>query len=82
MFNGIYLTTRTTTYDTPPCKPDKKKVATGTTPNPPPTTITPPFGPLQIEKPSFDSILCPPKRKIQKLTFNPNSCAAQNYNIV
>jgi hypothetical protein len=64
MFNGIYLTTRTTTYDTPPDKPDKEKVTTSTTPDPPPTTVNPPFGPLHIEKPNFDSILCPPKSTI------------------
>jgi hypothetical protein len=50
MFNGIYLTTRTTTYDTPLGKLNKEKVTTSTTPNPPPTMVTPPFGPLQIEK--------------------------------
>jgi hypothetical protein len=82
MFNGIDLTTRTMTYDTPPGKPDKEKVTTGTTPDPPSTTVTPPSGPLQIEKPSFDSILHPPKSTIRKSTFNPNSRAAQNYNIV
>jgi hypothetical protein len=82
MFNGIDLTTRTMTYDTPPGKPDKEKVTTSTTPDPPPTTVTPPSGPLQIEKPNFDSILRPPKSTIRKSTFNPNSCAAQNYNIV
>jgi hypothetical protein len=45
MFNGIDLTTRTTTYDTP-AKPNKEKVANGTTSYPPSTTITPHFGPL------------------------------------
>jgi hypothetical protein len=81
MFNGIDLTTRTTTYDTP-AKPDKEKVANGTTSDPPSTTVTPQSGPLQIEKPTFDSILRPPKSTIRKSTFNPSSRATQNYNIV
>jgi hypothetical protein len=50
--------------------------------DPPSTSVTPPSGPLQIEKPNFDSILHPPKSTIQKSTFNPNSRASQNYNIV
>jgi hypothetical protein len=33
MFNGIYLTTLSTTYETP-TKPDKEKVTNGTLPNP------------------------------------------------
>jgi hypothetical protein len=45
-------------------------------------SVNPPSGPLQIEKPTFDTILCPPKRTIHKSTFNPSSCAAQNYNMV
>jgi hypothetical protein len=64
MFNGIDLTTHTLTYDTHPTKIDKEKVTNGTTSNPPSTTITPPPGPLQIEKPAFDSILRPPKSTI------------------
>jgi hypothetical protein len=63
MFNGIDLTTHTATYDTP-TKPNKEKVANDTTLDPPSTTVTPQSGPLQIEKPTFDSILCPPKRTI------------------
>jgi hypothetical protein len=88
MFNGINLTTRSKTYDTPG-NPDKGKVTngTGTLPDPSPSSISPPsvnppFGQLQIEKPTFDSILHPPKRTIYKSTFNPSSCTAQNYNIV
>jgi hypothetical protein len=86
MFNGVNLTTRSTTYDTP-VKPDKSKTANGSSsdPSPPagnPPSVSPPSGPLQIEKPSFDSILRPPKSTIRKSTFNPNSRAAQNYNIV
>jgi hypothetical protein len=59
MFNGIYLTTCATTYETPPTKTDKEKLTNGTTLDPPSTTVTPPSGPLQIEKPTFDSILHP-----------------------
>jgi hypothetical protein len=86
MFNGVNLTTHSVTYDTP-VKPDKLKTTNGSTPEPLPSSVnppsvSPPSGPLQIEKPSFDSILCPPKSTIQKSTFNPNSRAAQNYNIV
>jgi hypothetical protein len=81
MFNGIDLTTRTTMYDTP-AKPNKEKFTNGTPLDPSPTTISPPSGSLQIEKPTFDSILCPPKRIIRKSTFNPSSRTAQNYKIV
>jgi hypothetical protein len=86
MFNKINLTTRTMTYDTP-VKPDKPKTTNGSLPDPSPSSVSPPSasppsGPLQIEKPSFDSILHPPKSTIQKSTFNPSSRAAQNYNIV
>jgi hypothetical protein len=81
MFNGIDLTTHTTTYDTS-AKPDKEKVTNDTPPNLSPTSISPPYGSLQIEKPTFDSILRPPKSTIRKSTFNPSSRATQNYNIV
>ena len=86
MFNGVDLTTRSATYDTP-IKPNKSKIANGSSPDPLPSvvnppSVSPPSGPLQIEKPYFDSILRPPKRTIQKSTFNPNSRADQKYNIV
>jgi hypothetical protein len=86
MFNGIKQTTLTMTYDTP-IKPDKPKTTNGSLPDPSPSFVSPPStipssGPLQIEKPSFDSILHPPKSTIWKSTFNPSSRAAQNYNIV
>jgi hypothetical protein len=88
MFNGINLTTFSKTYDTPG-NPDKGKVTngTGTLPDPSSSSVSPPSvnipsGPLQIEKPTFESILCPPKSTIHKSTFNPSSRAAQNYNIV
>ena len=74
------------TYDTP-IKPNKPKTTNGSLPDPLPSSVSPPSAsppsrPLQIEKPLFDSILHPPKRTIQKSTFNPSSRAAQNYNIV
>jgi hypothetical protein len=88
MFNGINLTTRSKTYDTPG-NPDKGKDTngTGTLPDPSSSSVSlpsvnPPSGPLQIEKPTFDSILRPPKSTIRKATFNPSSRATQNYNIV
>jgi hypothetical protein len=88
MFNGINLNTHSKTYDTP-VNPDKGIDTNGTStlPNPSPSSIsipsiTPPYGPLQIEKPMFDSILRPPKSTIRKATFNPSSRATQNYNIV
>jgi hypothetical protein len=88
MFNGINLTTHSKTYDTP-SNPDKGKDTngTGTSPDPSPSfislpSVTPPSGPLQIEKHVFDSILRPPKSTIRKATFNPSSRATQNYNIV
>jgi hypothetical protein len=86
MFNGVNLTTRSTTYDTL-VKLDKPNIANGSLPDPLPSfvnppSVSPPSGPLQIEKHSFDSILQPPERTIWKSTFNPNSRATQNYSIV
>jgi hypothetical protein len=86
MFNRVNLTTFSMMYETL-VKPDKPKTTNGSPPEPlpysvNPPSVSPPYGPLQIEKPYFDSILCPPKSTIRKSTFNPNSWAAQNYNIV
>jgi hypothetical protein len=88
MFNGINLTTLSNTYNTPG-NPDKGKDTngTGTLPDPSSSSVSlpsvnPPSGPLQIDKPMFESILRPPKSTIRKSTFNPSSCATQNYNIV
>jgi hypothetical protein len=86
MFNRVNLTTHFATYEMP-VKPDKMKTTNGSTLAPLPSFVgppssSPPSGSLQIEKPSFDSILRPPKSTIHKSTFNPNSQAAQNYNIV
>jgi hypothetical protein len=81
MFNGINLTTSSKTYDTP-SNHDKGKDTndTGNLPDPSSSfvslpSVNPPSGPLQIEKPTFDSILRPPKSTIRKATFNPSSCA-------
>jgi hypothetical protein len=88
MFNGINLTTLSKTYDTPG-NLDKGKYTTVTgtlldlSPSfVSPPSVNPPYGPLQIEKPMFNSILRPPKSTIRKSTFNPSSRATQNYNIV
>ena len=53
MFNVIYLSTHTMTYDTPLAKPHKEKVGNGTTTDPLSTVIIHPYRPLQIEKPNF-----------------------------
>jgi hypothetical protein len=50
MFNGVNLTTRSATYDTP-VKPDKPKNANGSSPDPLPSavnppSVSPPSGPL------------------------------------
>jgi hypothetical protein len=88
MFNEINLNTLSKTYETPG-NPDKGNDTSGAgtllDPSPSsisPPSVNPPSGPLQIEKPTFDSILRPPKSTIRKDTFNPMSRAAQNYNIV
>jgi hypothetical protein len=78
----IDLMTRTNTYDTPPGKMSNESLANGTVNDTPSTSATPPSRPLQIEKPNFDSILRPPKSTIRRSTFNPNTRASQNYNIV
>jgi hypothetical protein len=88
MFNGINLTTRSKTYDTPG-NPDKGKDTHGTGNLSDPSlscislpSVNPPSRPFQIEKPTFNSILRPPKSTIRKATFNPSSRATHNYNIV
>ena len=50
-----------------------------------PSTSSPPSsykGPLVIEKPNLNLILQPPKATLRKVFFNPNSRAAQFYNVV
>jgi hypothetical protein len=82
MFNGVDLITRTKAYDRPPGKTSKESVMNGTMIGPPSTFVTPSSEPLQIEKLNFDPILCLPKSTIWNSTFNPNSRATHNYNIV
>ena len=43
MFDGVYSTTGTTTYDTPPGKNGKESLTNGTVTDPPPTFVTPPY---------------------------------------
>ena len=38
--------------------------------------------PLTIEKPNLDMVLCPPKSTLRKVVSNPNSQAAQFYNVI
>ena len=38
--------------------------------------------PLSIEKPPLDMILHPPKSTLRKALFNPNTQAAEFYNVV
>jgi hypothetical protein len=51
-------------------KPNKEEVTNGTPPDPYHATISPPSRSLQIEKPTFESILRPPKSTICKSTLN------------
>jgi hypothetical protein len=78
MFKMVNVTTRENTYDAPLGDQTKGKVVYQ------PSNSTPPpsSNPLQIDKIIFDAVLLPPKSTIQKMTFNPNSRASQNYNIV
>jgi hypothetical protein len=64
--------------------PSKAKVDDSPPPlvQPPPST-SPPNGPLHLERPSLDTVLCPPPKGIVcKSSFNPRARAAQNYSIV
>ena len=68
----IVLTTKSQTYDKTPEKKDEgasseKTLLINPSPQPPSN------GPLTIEKPSFDTILCPPKSTILKNIFNPSA---------
>ena len=78
MFKTINVTTQANTYDTPLGDQSKGKVVYQCSSSTPP----PSSNPLQIENPIYDATLCPPKSIIRKATFNPNSRAAQNYNII
>ena len=73
----IGLTTHSNTNDTILERVVHKGVA-----NIPSTSTTPPLlGPLHIEKPIPDIVLCPPKSTILKSTFNPSTHVVENYNI-
>ena len=77
----VVLTTIIHTYDKIPKNKDEGSSFEKTppiNPSPPP----PSNGPLTIEKPSFDTILRPPKSTIHKNIFNPSAQVAQFYNIV
>ena len=76
----INIATRSQSFD----KPEEKKIEKPS-PNKSPSTSSPTSssnGPLIIEKPNLDMILCPPKSTLRKAVFNPNSRAAQFYNVV
>ena len=73
---SVNINTRSQSYDPPPemkinNAPPKKRSAS-----------TPPTNGLQIENPSLDAILSPPKSTLQKSILNPNTHASQYYNIV
>ena len=77
----VALTTRSQTYDKALEKKDEGPSSEKTpliNPSPPPSYN----GPLTIETPSFDTILCPLKSTIRKNVFNPSARAAQFYNVV
>jgi hypothetical protein len=77
MFKVVNLTNQENTYDTPlGDQANGKAIAQPSTSTPPPSSNH-----IQIKKPIFDAVLRTPKSVIQKETFNPNACAAQNYNI-
>jgi hypothetical protein len=75
MFKKVNVTTRENTYETPPGDQTKGKDANH------PSNSTPP-NPFYIDNLIYDVTLCLPNSIIQKATFNPNSCVAQNYNII
>ena len=67
----INLTTQSQSYD----KPEEKKIEKPS-PDKAPSTGSPASssnGPLTIEKPNLDMILCPPKSTLRKAIFNPNA---------
>jgi hypothetical protein len=77
--NEVAITTRTKYYS-----PYKEKVDDSTPPLvQPPSSTSPPNGPLHIERPSLDTFLpLPPKGIVHKSSFNPHAHAAQTYSIV
>ena len=67
----VNLTTQSQSYDKPEEKRNEKP-----SPDKAPSTGSPTSssnGPLTIEKPNLDMILCPPKSTLRKVFFNPNS---------
>ena len=77
----IVLTTGSQTYD----KTSEKKDEGDSPDKTPPINSSPPppsNGPITIEKPSFDTILHPPKSTIHRKFFNPSAHASQFYNVV
>ena len=67
----ISLTAHSQSYD----KSEEKKNE-NPSPDKAPTTGSPSSssnGPLTIEKPNLDMILCPPKISLRKAVFNPNA---------
>ena len=67
----ISLNTRSQSYDKPIEKKDENPSSEKT-----PSTSSPlssSNGPLMIEKPNIDLILCPPKSTLGKFVFNPNA---------
>ena len=73
----INLTTRNQAYDKPAENKDEN-----TSPKKAPSTISLSNGPLTIEKPNLDLILCPPKSTLRNYVLNPNARTAQFYNVV
>ena len=76
----INLTTQSQSYD----KSEEKKIEKPS-PDKSPSTGSPASssnGPLTIEKPNLNLILCLPKSTLRKAIFNPNDRAAQFYNVV
>ena len=70
----ISLTTRSQSYD----KPAKKKDESASSEKVSSTSSleSSSTGPLTIEKPNLDMVLCPPKSTRRKVVFNPNSQAS------
>ena len=74
--NTVNINTRSHSYDPPHAKKDDD-----TSTDKPLVSTPPPTNRFHIEKPVLDTILRPPKSIIRKYVFNPNTCAAQYYNI-
>ena len=76
----ISLQTRSQSYDKPANKKeDNSSLGKSPSTGSPESSST---IPLSIEKPTIDMVLHPPKSTLRKDVFNPNSRAAQFYNVV